>query len=43
MPAIITDTSGHNAFFTGIYPVRTGTIPPERGSARRRNRAAWRA
>jgi hypothetical protein len=42
MPAIITDTSGRNAFITGIYPVRAGTIPPELGSVRRRNRATWR-
>jgi hypothetical protein len=42
MPAIITDTAGRNAFFSGIYPARAGTIPPECGSARRRNRSAWR-
>jgi arylsulfatase A-like enzyme len=22
-------TSGRNAFFTGMYPVRTGMIPPQ--------------
>ena len=28
-PAMQSCTSGRNAFFTGMYPLRTGMIPPQ--------------